>query len=80
MVVHDTPRQTGFSQQPSADLRRAARVTDRFCRLEQQFFETTTSFRTFHHAVLSPSFSAWELSVTENQCQSVSRSAVPLGC
>ena len=72
--------ETGFCQQPSAALRRADRVTDRLCRLEQQFFETPTSFRTFHHAVLSPSFPAWELSVTENQSQSVSRSAVPLGC
>ena len=27
-----------------------------------------------------PRHSTWELSVTENQCQSVFRSAVPLGC
>ena len=42
--------------------------------------KTPSSLWTFHHAVPSPSFSTWELSVTENQCQSVFRSAVPLGC
>ena len=33
--------------------------------------KTPSSLWTFHHAVPSPSFSTWELSVTENQCQSV---------
>ena len=42
--------------------------------------KTPSSLWTLHHAVPSPSFSTWELSVTENQCQSVFRSAVPLGC
>ena len=31
--------------------------------------KTPSSLWTFHHAVPSPSFSTWELSVTENQCQ-----------
>ena len=42
--------------------------------------KTPSSLWTFHHAVPSPSFSTSELSVTEKQCQSVFRSAVPLGC
>ena len=33
--------------------------------------KTPSSLWTFHHAVPSPSLSTWELSVTENQCQSV---------
>ena len=40
--------------------------------------KTPSSLWTFHHAVPSPSFSTWELSVTENQCQSVCGVCVPL--
>ena len=39
--------------------------------------KTPSSLWTFHHAVPSPSFSTWELSVTENQCQSVCVCFVP---
>ena len=43
------------------------------------FVKTSTHLRTLHLAVPSP-FSTWEVSVTEYNCQSVFRSAVPLGC
>ena len=39
-----------------------AAPTDRFCRLTNNLLKHLQVFRTLHHAVLSPSFPAWELS------------------
>ena len=44
--MYSTP-QTGFFQQPLTDLRRAARATDRLCRLEQQFLKHLQVFGPF---------------------------------
>ena len=76
MVLHDTPHK------PTAALRRFA--ADFECQI---VFECScqhcSTLRFFcglmHLSVPSPSFPTWELSVTEYQCQSVFRSAVPLG-
>ena len=72
MVVHATSPKP-FPSPP-------ARVVVAPLQMRNFNVKTPSSLWTFHHAVPSPSFSTWELSVTENQCQSVFRSAVPLGC
>ena len=67
-------------QQPRVYLQLFTAVACVFLQMTTFNVETPSSFRTFHHAVPSPSFPSEKLSLTENQCRSVSRSAVPLGC
>ena len=69
MVVHDTSPKP-FSFQPLAA---ATRFLQPFTAVARVFLQMTTfnvetpsSFRTFHHAVPSPSFPSWQLSLTEN--------------
>ena len=68
------PRNLGFA----AELRRSF-ATAELCSHAQTACSTFQVNWLSHHAVPSP-FSTWELSVTEYNCQSVFRSAVPLGC
>ena len=71
---HDTLPSNRF---PTADLQQTCNHTD--CQ-SANIVQPYSSCRLFRHAVPSPSFPTWELSVAEYQCQSVFRSAVPLGC
>ena len=62
-----------------ADLQPLCRCALSAVKYTNHFVKTPTLLRTFHLSVPSP-FSTWELSVTEYNCRSVFRSAVPLGC
>ena len=81
MVLHATAPKTLFP--PPTCSRRS--VTEPPCVVvvssadaHKPFVQTSPHLRTFHHAVPSPFF--LEIELTENQCRSVSRSAVPRGC
>ena len=72
MVLHDTSPKPFFFQ-PFQQPRVLQHVI-----VSKPFVETPSTHRTFHRAVPSPFF--LEIELTENQCQSVSRSVFPLGC
>ena len=76
VLLHATAPQTLVLQPLAAAEGFAARHRSH---VTNSFVKTSTHLRTLHLAVPSP-FSTWELSVTEYNCQSVFRSAVPLGC
>ena len=64
---HDTSPKPSFCR-VVLQLSRADRS---FCRLTNNLLKHLQVFQTLHHAVPSPSFPSEKLSLTENQCQSV---------
>ena len=79
MVVHDTSHKQVFPRPPLSCRPPFVRCCRESADAHKPFVENTYNLIGLFTLPLSHSFSR-EIELTENQCQSVFRSAVPLGC